>query len=272
MKQFYTVLAILFMATATAQVKNANAHDLIIKNDKTEVKAKVLEIQDEKVTYKKQDNLNGPTYSLLKSEIFMILYANGTKETFEETVATPEPASAPSQPKFVLAPATGETSAAVKPNVAKGPFNYAPIRFTYNPKEGYDWALVFMIDYAVNDVSALDAPLFSHINVGINLNGGGYTYDEYSVGVIDLGLYLNLYVPLNKLMGSKNPNTGFFPYTYLGGVVRQTSSDFDGESVTDYGGDLSWGVGMDYKFTRGFGLTVLYDINWGAGAGINFNF
>ncbi len=69
------------------------AQDIIFKNDKSEVKAKVLEILDREVKYKKWDFMEGPTYSMRKNEIFMIIYENGSRETFNEragrTVQTP---------------------------------------------------------------------------------------------------------------------------------------------------------------------------------------
>ena len=43
---------------------------------------KVIEVGTTEVKYKKLDNLNGPVFSLLKSDLFVIKYENGTKEDF----------------------------------------------------------------------------------------------------------------------------------------------------------------------------------------------
>jgi hypothetical protein len=59
------------------------AQDIIYKTDKSEVKAKILEVLDNDIKYKKFDFQDGPTYSMPKSEIFMIIYKNGQKEMFE---------------------------------------------------------------------------------------------------------------------------------------------------------------------------------------------
>jgi hypothetical protein len=45
----------------------------------------VQEIGTDNVKYKKYDNLSGPIYTLMKSEIFMIKYENGDKDIFKET-------------------------------------------------------------------------------------------------------------------------------------------------------------------------------------------
>ena len=57
------------------------AQDIIYKTDGDEIKAKVLEVS-EVIKYKKADNADGPTYSIAKQDVFMIKYANGTKEMF----------------------------------------------------------------------------------------------------------------------------------------------------------------------------------------------
>ena len=61
--------------------------DELIFRDGTESKAKVIEITPTEIKYKKCDNLEGPTYVAKKAEVFMIKYANGSKEVFKETVA-----------------------------------------------------------------------------------------------------------------------------------------------------------------------------------------
>lgn len=66
------------------------SQDIIFKNDKSEVKAKVLEILDREIKYKKWDFMEGPTYSMRKNEIFMIIYENGRRETFNKRTDQPE--------------------------------------------------------------------------------------------------------------------------------------------------------------------------------------
>jgi len=58
------------------------AQDIITLKDGTDIQASVLEISEVDVNFKKFDNLDGPTYQLAKSEIFMIKYANGSKDVF----------------------------------------------------------------------------------------------------------------------------------------------------------------------------------------------
>ena len=56
------------------------AQDYITKTTGDSIPAKVLEITSSEIKYKKVDNPNGPTYSVLKSDIFYIRYENGSTE------------------------------------------------------------------------------------------------------------------------------------------------------------------------------------------------
>lgn len=85
MKQQLRFIIILFICFSSIK---GYTQDLIVKNDKTEIKSKVEEITDDVIKYKKFEMLDGPTYSINKREVFMIVYKNGTKEYIENTTPT----------------------------------------------------------------------------------------------------------------------------------------------------------------------------------------
>ncbi len=60
------------------------AQDLIVKNNGDEIRVKVLNVDENKVSYKKWTNKTGPTYSLGTDKIFMIKYKNGEKDVFSK--------------------------------------------------------------------------------------------------------------------------------------------------------------------------------------------
>jgi len=68
---------------------NAIAQDIILKQDGSEIKAKVLEITDQQIKYKNFDFQNGPTRNINILEVFMITYENGQKEVFNRKTSTP---------------------------------------------------------------------------------------------------------------------------------------------------------------------------------------
>jgi len=58
------------------------AQDTIVFKTGEEIKASVQEIGLETVKYKKYTNPDGPVYSVLKSDVFMLKYQNGGKDVF----------------------------------------------------------------------------------------------------------------------------------------------------------------------------------------------
>jgi hypothetical protein len=64
----------------TPLVQKKEDCDLIVLRSAEEVKGKVVEITTDLIKYKRCDMPDGPVYSVRKSEVFMIKYANGSKE------------------------------------------------------------------------------------------------------------------------------------------------------------------------------------------------
>lgn len=84
-----TIITIIMVSLFSIGV--LKAQDIIIKNDKTEIKSKVMEISDTEVKYKRSEMLDGPTYSIKKADVFMIIYQNGQRDIFQ--AATPPSAN-----------------------------------------------------------------------------------------------------------------------------------------------------------------------------------
>ena len=64
---------------------NVCAQDIITTKQGEEIEAKVVKIGTTEIEYKKWSNVEGPSYTLLKNQVFMIKFQNGEKEVFEET-------------------------------------------------------------------------------------------------------------------------------------------------------------------------------------------
>ncbi len=61
------------------------SQDILVKKNAEEVKVKVLEINSNNIKYKSFNNLEGPTYTINKNEVFFIKYKNGQKDVFTTT-------------------------------------------------------------------------------------------------------------------------------------------------------------------------------------------
>jgi uncharacterized protein (TIGR02145 family) len=66
------------------------SQDIIVRKSGDEIQAKVTDIELETVKYKMFSNITGPTYTILKSDVFMIKYENGTKDVFGIKDETPK--------------------------------------------------------------------------------------------------------------------------------------------------------------------------------------
>lgn len=76
----------------------AHAQDMLTKRNGDEIAVKVLEVTPTEIRYKRTDNPDGPLFIVLRSEVFMIKYANGTKDVFNNAPAAPTPATASGPP------------------------------------------------------------------------------------------------------------------------------------------------------------------------------
>ncbi len=59
---------------------NDTCRDKILLKSGDDYFVKVIEVTDNEIKYRRCDNLNGPLYSISKSKVYMIEYANGVKE------------------------------------------------------------------------------------------------------------------------------------------------------------------------------------------------
>lgn len=65
------------------------AQDVILKTSGDEINAKVIEITLHDILYKNPNSVSDSLYSVPKSEVFMVKYANGTKELMTSTPTEP---------------------------------------------------------------------------------------------------------------------------------------------------------------------------------------
>lgn len=88
MKKFKTkimkkiIKTIFFIAIIFVYSNLSYAQDMITKKTGEDISAKVLEVTTSEIKFKKSDNLEGPIFSILKSDVLIIRYKNGTKDVF----------------------------------------------------------------------------------------------------------------------------------------------------------------------------------------------
>lgn len=99
MRIFFILLYVMLIHTAQAQ-------DVIVRIDGNEIKCKIEKVGAAEIEYRKAENPEGAVYAIARSEVFMLLYATGTRES----ITTPRQSN--NQPAGVTGPVlTGIDSA-----------------------------------------------------------------------------------------------------------------------------------------------------------------
>lgn len=75
---------VLSMLLASGAFLSGNSQDIIQGVNGEKIKAKVLEINPSEIKYKRFDNPDGPTYTILKADVGSIQYPNGTIDVFSK--------------------------------------------------------------------------------------------------------------------------------------------------------------------------------------------
>ena len=83
-RSLYFLACLLFVFPIVFKASTFDDCDNIILRNGDEVRAKVIEVQEELIKYRKCDNLSGPLYSVKKVDVYLVKYANGTKELMKE--------------------------------------------------------------------------------------------------------------------------------------------------------------------------------------------
>ena len=73
----------LFLILLSIATNTVHAQDLITKTNGSDIKAKVLEVTQTEIKYKRYESPQGPIYTISKSDALMIRYKDGTKDIFK---------------------------------------------------------------------------------------------------------------------------------------------------------------------------------------------
>lgn len=251
------LIAILLFSTVYLE-----AQDIIIKNDKTEIKSKVTEITETQIKYKKWENIDGPIYNMAKSEVFLIIYANGQREIMNQpTNNTSSNTTGNQEILNKTTPKDADISTSSKLNSSdessKIAINNKNLKINYQP---------YRINIGLSPFSLGADGEFRIIKNILNL-GLGYTYtfpkDDYILVSQMADIYASLYANVNRLSGNyEKQDIGLFIFGNAGyGLTGITTYNiYDGDQ-TFYSGGLYWRLGLDYFFSDWFGITGSYGSN-----------
>jgi hypothetical protein len=225
------------------------SQDIIQKSDNSVINCRVIEIGESMVIYKLWDQLTGPNRSIFKSSIVKIIYENGQVEFFGEggnqvsnQIIEPEQKPINSNSIKTSSPSISNST----PQKKEEKFNYAPSRFTI----GFN-----SLGYVSGGFDAESKLISDFLNIGFGY--WGHTFSSISdYTFYSFKAYTSLYAPINKLTGNKEKiNRGFYPFFQPGVDMVLQFPETGGTSFT---AGFIWRVGVDYKFTDGFGISYSY--------------
>lgn len=146
----------------------ANAQDKIYRRDGSLLDAKVTEVNNRTISYKKAENLEGPTYVIDRSEVEKIKYENGSIEYFNEAPARGPHARTPHE-----LPVRGQNN---RVPYGKNILSFAPVQMTNTSVTGLGLHYERMLDK--RGMFAIYIPLVWSINSYGNTYYNGYSYDN----------------------------------------------------------------------------------------------
>ncbi len=214
---------------------HVKAQDIIIKNDKTEIKAKVIELTEGLIKYKKSGKLDGPLYSINKDEVFMIVYKDGTIEYIEVKKVVVEPA------------ATAQTF--VSPIISKAErltSDSSNVQNKQQPNESDDKGyMIFSTNDGFTSLGLQYAmPLKGHLYLGLD-------YIQGITGEPSVSSY-------GAFLGYKYPITQNFSVWSNAEYLYTTVESFKVEGVkipASSAGGFTWAVGSSFVWDGGWGVT-----------------
>jgi len=96
MKKFIFIV-VLIISSIITNAQDTNVQDIIYKSDGAEIKVKIIELTKETVKYKNFNQLQGPIRNIPLTEVFMIIYKDGTKEVIKKSTVMQTQEETPQQ-------------------------------------------------------------------------------------------------------------------------------------------------------------------------------
>jgi len=248
----------------TSELQTTSTYDVILLNDGQEIKAKVTEITPYEIKYKAVENLDGPTRTLDKSDVFLINYANGTREV----IGTPSKATASQTRGESNRSYTTESSFQ---GIALGV--NALIGFTFISEDLVDGGLGAKISYTFN----LPIRVVGEFDI---------LWTKKSVyGVVAHSRWIGFDVYAQYLFFGKNKNFATYPLYGFGGTNYKETIKYESETMSEstnypintfgwgvegYHGQFTYGTEMRFKLVTKNGNYAGYRFHFVAGIGYKF--
>ena len=243
MKSTITFVIFIFFLSVFGFTQNC---DNIILHSGLEISSVVEEIRLNEIAYRKCDNPTGPLYVILKSEVFLIKYKNGTSQVIEKTASTETTNYnyTPKEKKLRVNYGFDLFSSIGKGN---GVYYHYYINKFYERGIKYSYGLSSFCDISIGKKSFL----------GLNL---GIEYFPKSLGIFD---YAKTYIPIlleyKLFSGQSTHNFGFsfgLGYSYTSNKIKYATYP-EPLFIDNINGQLNYSNGGNVRVNVNTGITIL---------------
>lgn len=229
MKKFNLLVLVLVFISLGLTAMKAQAQDFIIKKDKKEIKSKVMEITEDVIKYKKFETPDGPTYSIRKSEVTMIVYNNGRKEYMDD--------SANQNATAAITPSADNSSTNTDDEMAKRERSFVSLAVN-DSGNSYDLEGWLALSRNASNTGKLYLGASVYSTFASPNNGGVYPFLGYKLA-LDGQKNFNIW-------GNGGYNIGITASYYIGSTHVPSSTS----------GSFLWEAGADFFFSGNFGITA----------------
>ena len=251
-------------ALLAASTFSVNAQDIITLRNGDEIKAKVVEVGVTEIRYKNYDNLDGPNRIVAKRDVFVIIYANGTREVIS--------------PLNTNSKNTGSTARTTNSRGSSGSSSQSPAG-----NMAFGAHLAFAMDKAVNSFG-IGAKFQYNVTEPLRLEGS-FTYflpKTYEVSTLEMTFSMWDFSVNGHYLLSLSEQVAFYPLAGISivGTSFETKMGKNlpsmDESETVFG--LNIGAGLDLKVNDKTALNAELKYRTGncsrfmIGAGVVFKF
>ena len=247
---------LLLFAAFWVSIASISAQDIITLKNGDDIQALVQEIGEVDVKYKKFDNPNGPNYTLKKSEIFTIRYANGSKDIFSVVTTVPEPEkkeTATPVPVVTTTPAPAAVKQSAQNNKGEVYLNFwGTLKYVSDKSKVKNVETLFYdlpeASKIYNSGKTWSAIGGSIMGVGFSIgfydiiNHKTYNHNYYNCPIYWTGLGIVLVGGIFNQVGSSKQSTAIGIYN--ASVRRQQTSNVS----LDFGITQSGGIGFALNF------------------------
>lgn len=242
------------------------AQDVIIKKNGDEMQAKVVEVGTAEIKFKKTDNPDGPVYSIARSEVFMIKYANGAKDVISASNDSPKEKHTTGPLKSYIAVSGGI-------GMPVGKFG------TSNPDDSKSGFAKNGVDFNISYALPLGSVLRAGLKAGEQIHsfdGGSLVSqtDGWSYYLSDVGSITRMYfmaglsgvIPTEKITLDIHAYLGLASAKYPGYTIYG-SEYYSGTAITNTMGSAS---SSGFVYDAGLGILFPFSDKWSGMINLDF--